>query len=615
MKSPRFGLLVTLLMTLPPLARGQEETTSETKEAVWLSLPLLQSSAQTWIEKRTCSSCHHQGVGLMAVGLAKENGFQVDEALFEGQVSHILGRMEPGDTSAYLAGDGVANYPFGHVYLSWALAGVGRLPRDGRMAILAHGVAGRQHDSGSWRSLSFRPPIEASHFTLTALSARLLGLAPMPWRGEEQQERLARAAKWLSREEAKSTEDLAFASFGSAWLGDEDSLRNRRAELLATQRPDGGWAQIPTRQSDAYATGLALVTLHQTGGLEGGGEAYRRGVRFLLDSQAEDGSWHVATRRRLPGLPHFETGFPHGIDQFLSYAATGWATMALILKDVEGRSPIFWPAALPELAAEDIALDVVAPGATPLHRAALFGTLSEFREELAKVDGEVSTELSPLWLALHDPERVAAFLERSKPSPEVLTAALTLASGYSGARESVRQLLAAGASVELADQGPIPPINLAVIQGDHELVDLLLESGTSTSVDDLEDMVALDWAVCGGDVPMATLLLDRGADVNRKMEDGATSLVIAVEQGDVAMTRLLISRGIQLDNAGELGHTPLHCAALFDPGHAELVKILLEAGADPRPTLADGRTALDLAKENHHPGLELLQSALKNREQ
>jgi hypothetical protein len=43
-----------------------------------------------------------------------------------------------------------------------------------------------------------------------------------------------------------------------------------------------------------------------------------------------DGSWLVRSRSR-PFQTYFETGFPHGKDQWISSAATGWATAALAL--------------------------------------------------------------------------------------------------------------------------------------------------------------------------------------------------------------------------------------------------------------------------------------------
>ena len=98
--------------------------------------------------------------------------------------------------------------------------------------------------------------------------------------------------------------------------------------LLREQREDGGWAQLPTLASDAYATGLALYALHEGGKIGVDHPAYRRGVEFLLRTQFEDGSWYVASRC-FPMVEYTKSGFPHGRSQFISAAATCWATMAL----------------------------------------------------------------------------------------------------------------------------------------------------------------------------------------------------------------------------------------------------------------------------------------------
>ena len=82
--------------------------------------------------------------------------------------------------------------------------------------------------------------------------------------------------------------------------------------------------------SDAYATATALAALHEAGGLPLTSPVYQRGIRFLLDAQLPDGSWHVVTRSK-PVQLYFETGFPYGKDQFLSMAATAWSTYALLL--------------------------------------------------------------------------------------------------------------------------------------------------------------------------------------------------------------------------------------------------------------------------------------------
>jgi N-acyl-D-amino-acid deacylase len=86
---------------------------------------------------------------------------------------------------------------------------------------------------------------------------------------------------------------------------------------------------MASMQSDAYATGQVLVALRDSGALTVTSPAYARGVRYLLDTQRADGSWHVQSRA-IPLQAYFESGFPHGQDQWISAAATNWATMALI---------------------------------------------------------------------------------------------------------------------------------------------------------------------------------------------------------------------------------------------------------------------------------------------
>ena len=72
-----------------------------------------------------------------------------------------------------------------------------------------------------------------------------------------------------------------------------------------------------------------------TGGAErvGGARRHRPGLparmKYLLSTQLTDGSWHVRSRA-IAFQPYFESGFPHGHDQWISAAATNWATMALI---------------------------------------------------------------------------------------------------------------------------------------------------------------------------------------------------------------------------------------------------------------------------------------------
>jgi hypothetical protein len=121
-----------------------------------------------------------------------------------------------------------------------------------------------------------------------------------------------------------------FRLLGLVWLEGSRVTRGEATRaLLESQRRDGGWAQTEYRSSDAYATGEALYAL-RAAGVSTSSRAYKRGVRYLLQTQLSDGSWLVRTRSNAT-QSYFESGFPHGEDQYISAAATNWATQALLL--------------------------------------------------------------------------------------------------------------------------------------------------------------------------------------------------------------------------------------------------------------------------------------------
>ncbi|MEK6325192.1 MAG: hypothetical protein AABN33_26425 [Acidobacteriota bacterium] len=143
----------------------------------------------------------------------------------------------------------------------------------------------------------------------TALSLRAIQLYAPKGRSEEVNRRLAGARKWLESASPKTNEDRAFHLFGLAWSNaDKKVLRKAANQLKAEQRGDGGWAQIPTMESDAFAIGQALVALHRAGGLPVSDSAYQRGVQYLLKTWKPDGSRsceaarsHAETiRKRIP---------------------------------------------------------------------------------------------------------------------------------------------------------------------------------------------------------------------------------------------------------------------------------------------------------------------------
>ncbi len=145
------------------------------------------------------------------------------------------------------------------------------------------------------------------------------------------EDRARQARSWLTTSRPADTEDRVFRLWGLKYADATPAqLEAAAKDLLGTQRPDGGWSQTNELASDAYATGSALVALHQAGRLATDEPAYRRGVAFLLRTQRPDGTWFVASRSH-PFQPYFESGFPYGKDQFIAVAASSWAAAALAL--------------------------------------------------------------------------------------------------------------------------------------------------------------------------------------------------------------------------------------------------------------------------------------------
>jgi hypothetical protein len=117
---------------------------------------------------------------------------------------------------------------------------------------------------------------------------------------------------------------------GLKWAGLSSSTVDEAArQLVRLQRKDGGWGQLSTLPSDAYATAKASYALREASGQPASALAARRGVQYLRDTQLADGTWHVKTRA-FPFQPLTDTGFPHGRDQWISAAATSYAALALM---------------------------------------------------------------------------------------------------------------------------------------------------------------------------------------------------------------------------------------------------------------------------------------------
>ncbi len=297
--------------------------------AVKRSLTLLEKSSTEAAAKGGCASCHHQNITDIAATIARDKGIAMDEKAAADRRSltrtrffsmpNFVERMELGGT------------PDVELYALAAL-GASQVEPDRNIDAAIANILAHQRADGSWTLGGIaRPPIEDGDIFRTALAMTALKAYGLPGRGAEISRRMTAAGRWLERAAAVTTEDRNMQLLGLQCVGrNETTLRRLAKTILAAQRGDGGWAQNAFLTSDAYATGQTLVTLVKTGMLQPSDTAYQRALKYLLSTQYADGSWYV--RSRAPKFqPFFESGFPHGHDQWISAMATGWAATAVAM--------------------------------------------------------------------------------------------------------------------------------------------------------------------------------------------------------------------------------------------------------------------------------------------
>jgi ankyrin repeat protein len=299
------------------------------RAAVARSMPLLQRTDVTFIQRSGCVSCHNNNLTAMTVATVRRNGLPLNEAIARQQLQTIGAYIGSWRDRA-LQDIGIPGAQDTMSYILFGLA-VEKYPPDAATDAFAHYLKSGQSADGRWALSTPRPPLESSDFAITAVSMRAIqAYAPKPQQAEYNGS-IRLAAAWLAKSEPRTTEDRVFQLLGLSWSGaNKETIRTAADRLIALQGPDGGWSQIPSLGPDAYATGQALVALKESGALSVSDAVYKRGVSRLLNTQLEDGSWYVKSRA-LPLQPYFENDFPHGHDQWISAAATNWATTALAL--------------------------------------------------------------------------------------------------------------------------------------------------------------------------------------------------------------------------------------------------------------------------------------------
>jgi len=569
------------------------------------AIALIDRSVASWHQQRTCFSCHHQALPIAAVALARSRGIPVDETLARKNISAGLLALKSLDRNVQGYQQIDPSMEIGTELLAGSIAGI---PPGIAQAAAAHVLAGWQLADGHWTTLDLRPPQSYSPISATANTIRGIQVYWPAGHEAELSEHTARARAWLLKVVPRNTTDLASRLRGLRWTDATAADVARAADALrAEQRADGGWGQLRSRPSDAYATGEALLALHEAGGLPVSDAAYQRGVRYLLDHQEPDGSWRVETRmheQELVSPPHFEIGFPHGEHQMISCMGTTLAVTAL-MQALPSTGTV--PSSLVDQAEWRMVDEA------PWMATALFGTRDALRSQLdagLAPNAATAEGTSLLMLASSDADKVQLLLDRgadvNRPANTGFTPLMVALNRRDAARVALL-LLDHGANPKPSDPKPVhgaSPLFYAVWSGNLEVTRVLLSRGADArqamKLGGQGAITPFDMAVFQGDHAIVRQLASAGLDLNTFDDFGVSLLDSAVLGNDIGMARTLLGLGAKVDLVDELSFTPLMHASSVYFGDTGMVELLVASGADRALKSKDGLTALDLARKYGH---------------
>jgi ankyrin repeat protein len=194
-------------------------------------------------------------------------------------------------------------------------------------------------------------------------------------------------------------------------------------------------------------------------------------------------------------------------------------------------------------------------------------------------------------------------------------------------RETKVPRLSAASSISPIARGGFTALSFAAREGDIESARVMLDAGVDINYGDVDNTSALVVSIMNKQYSFAKFLLDRGAGVNIAGGYGRTALyaIIDIRNEDwstlpnrkaedllpsLEIVKELLARGANVDapltsplpgrsgmDSGDTtlgaGTTPLMRAARA--GDAEVMRLLLRKGADPKLTTKDGNTALMFA--------------------
>lgn len=315
-----------------PPAVPSAATPQQVHQAVQRSLKYLQAESTAWLNTRKCAACHHVALPVWSMIEAERQGYSVDTKFVTETTDRMLGSREKMIASKLLPGpkDQIDTRPgsnLGIVFVAIAGSAFPSLTEGQKesLKLIAVEIPKKQRKDGSWKSVDDRVPIHESPAIDTAWCIMAMEAGTDAAKPSSEREAIVKAKAWLDSQAPTNLQTKVF----KIWM----ALREKKTraqlqpsldELLAFQRPDGGWRQVPEMASDAYATGQTLYVL-SLAGFTADQPPIKRGIAFLIASQKPDGSWPMISRSTLG-----PKRVPTKLLTPITCAAGSWATLSLV---------------------------------------------------------------------------------------------------------------------------------------------------------------------------------------------------------------------------------------------------------------------------------------------
>lgn len=303
------------------------------------ALTVIQRSMSVFQQRSSCVSCHHQGLGVTVLASALQHKLPVNGGLLQSYMGQMA---EDGKAQGPVIHAAVANpryadavpilhtgdFSFGGSYIFGAMRTMG-VPANPGFAEGALFTARLQNPAGNW-DMGPRGIMQHSAALNTAMVLDMLNAYYPADQRSELEAMKAKAKHWALTMKPACAEDLAgrvliLKASGASTneIGDAVTL------LKVAQRKDGGWGVADCKVSDAYTTGLAIYALRNGAGESSNSKSLSKATAFLLRTQDPDGSW-FEPKNTAAFNNYFDTTFPHGFDQYASFAGTCWAALGLM---------------------------------------------------------------------------------------------------------------------------------------------------------------------------------------------------------------------------------------------------------------------------------------------